>query len=415
MIAEIICIGTELLMGQVVNTNATYIADNLSQLGVNAYFQTVVGDNVDRIEGAIKIAEKRSDLLIFSGGLGPTQDDVTKQTVSNYLNEPLILDHEALEKIETFFKKTNREMTASNKKQALTFLNGRSFQNKNGHAIGTWIEKGQNSYLLLPGPPKELKLMVEDSVYPFLEGRVGKNRDFIISKTLRFYGIGESTLVNKLNDLIEEQTNPTIAPYAGEHEVTLRITASGNGEEECEEIIKTITDKVIDRVGDYYYGEGYSNSLVKVVGNLLRENKKTVSVAESLTGGLFQSQMVSIPKSSDFFVGGMVTYHTETKYKVLGVPEDIIKKYGVVSEECAISMAENCLKLFSTDIGISFTGVAGPEPLEGNEAGTIWIGLSFKNKDSVAYKYHFMHDREGNRQRTVMQGLDLLRRSLNNT
>lgn len=414
MIAEIICIGTELLMGQVVNTNATYIADNLSQLGVNAYFQTVVGDNVDRIEEAIKIAEKRSDLLIFSGGLGPTQDDVTKQTVANYLNEPLVLDQEALEQIETFFKKTNREMTESNKQQALTFLNGRSFQNKNGHAIGTWIEKGQNSYLLLPGPPKELKLMLEDSVYPFLEVRVGKNRDFIISKTLRFYGIGESTLVNKLNDLIEKQTNPTIAPYAGEHEVTLRITASGNGVEECEKMIKKVTDKIIDRVGDYYYGEGYNNSLVKVVGNLLRDNKKTISAAESLTGGLFQSQMVSIPKSGDFFVGGIVTYHTEIKYQVLGVPERVIKEYGVVSEECAISMAENCLKLFGTDIGISFTGVAGPEPLEGNEAGTVWIGLSFKNKDSVAYKYHFMHNREGNRQRTVMQGLDLLRRSLNN-
>ncbi|MGP6146190.1 competence/damage-inducible protein A [Jeotgalibaca sp. A122] len=412
MIAEIISVGTELLLGQIVNTDAAYLAKNLADLGINAYFQTVVGDNVNRLKEAITIAEGRSELLIFTGGLGPTQDDVTKETVAYHLQENLILDDTALANIKSYFELSGRKMTENNRKQALYFENGIGFPNRNGHALGTFIEKGKHLYLLVPGPPKELTLMFDNEILPFLEKYLGGSRQSLVSKTLRFYGIGESELVTKLDYHIKSQTNPTVAPYAGDYEVTLRLTASGTDENSCVALLSEKTKEILEIVGDYYYGEGHNNSLVKTVGNLLKEQHKTISAAESLTGGLFQSTLVSIPNSSDYFMGGMVTYHESVKREVLGVPAAIVQEHGVVSEACAMAMADRCREIFQTDIAISFTGVAGPEALEGEPAGTVWIGLSQKGKNTKALKYRFMHNRTGNRERSVMQGLDLIRRSL---
>ncbi|MGP6140043.1 competence/damage-inducible protein A [Jeotgalibaca sp. A127] len=412
MIAEIISVGTELLLGQIVNTDAAYLAKNLADLGINAYFQTVVGDNVNRLKEAITIAEGRSELLIFTGGLGPTQDDVTKETVAYHLQENLILDDTALANIKSYFELSGRKMTENNRKQALYFENGIGFPNRNGHALGTFIEKGEHLYLLVPGPPKELTLMFDNEILPFLEKYLGGSRQSLVSKTLRFYGIGESELVTKLDYHIKSQTNPTVAPYAGDYEVTLRLTASGTDENSCVALLSEKTKEILEIVGDYYYGEGHNNSLVKTVGNLLKEQHKTISAAESLTGGLFQSTLVSIPNSSDYFMGGMVTYHESVKREVLGVPAAIVQEHGVVSEACAMAMADRCREIFQTDIAISFTGVAGPEALEGEPAGTVWIGLSQKGKNTKALKYRFMHNRTGNRERSVMQGLDLIRRSL---
>lgn len=412
MIAEIISVGTELLLGQIVNTDAAYLAKNLADLGINAYFQTVVGDNVNRLKEAIVIAEGRSDLLIFTGGLGPTQDDVTKETVASHLKENLILDDTALANIKAYFELSGRKMTANNRKQALYFENGIGFPNGNGHALGTFLEKGKHLYLLVPGPPKELNLMFENEVLPFLETYLAGNRKSLVSKTLRFYGIGESELVTKLEHYIKNQSNPTVAPYAGDYEVTLRLTASGADNDYCEALLSDKTKEILEIVGDYYYGEGQDNSLVKTIGNLLTEQHKTISAAESLTGGLFQSTLVSIPNSSDYFLGGIVTYHESVKREVLGVPAAIVQKHGVVSEACASAMADRCREMFQTDIAISFTGVAGPDALEEEPAGTVWIGLSRKGKNTKALKYRFMHNRTGNRERSVMQGMDLIRRSL---
>lgn len=412
MIAEIISVGTEILLGQIVNTDAVYLATKIAELGINSYFQTVVGDNAERLEEAIEVAEKRCQLLIFTGGLGPTQDDITKEVLAKHLNENLVTDQKALKRIEDYFNKSGRIMTENNRKQALYFENGLAFANRNGHAIGTYIEKGNHAYLLVPGPPKELTLMFENEVYPFLEKRLGDNNGIIVSKTLRFFGIGESELVTKLSHCIETQTNPTVAAYAGDYEVTLRLTAKAKNTEICHTMLEKMETKIMAAVGEYYYGEGADNTLVKTVASLLRKQSLTLSAAESLTGGMFQSKLVSVPNSSEYFIGGIVSYHARIKQDVLGVSRDIIQKQGVVSEACAIEMAERCRRLFQTDLGISFTGVAGPNELEGKPAGTAWIGISRRGGESFACQYRFMHDRQGNRERAVMQGLDLVRRLL---
>lgn len=412
VIAEIISVGTELLLGQIVNTDASFVAKELSNLGINTYHQSVVGDNKEKMTKTIEIAEERSDLLILIGGLGPTQDDITKQTLSEHLQEPLMIEAGAMEHIRHWFNGSGREMTSNNKNQALYFQNGRMFKNANGMAIGSFIKKNGKSYLLLPGPPHELKKMFQEEVTPYLKTLMTGERQFIVSKTLRFFGIGESTLVNKLQSLIDNQTNPTIAPYAGELQVSLRITASGSDKVTCSQLIEQTSKKIMDEVGEYVYGEGEHTTLEQVVFDLLKEQELVISAAESLTAGLFQSQFVNVPKSGDVFLGGIVTYAKETKQEILGVPESILREKGMVSEECAISMAENCLKMFQSDIAISFTGVAGPDSLENNPPGTVWIGISQKNKKSFAKEYRFMRTREGNRRQSVMQGLDLLRRTL---
>lgn len=412
MIAEIIAVGTELLLGQTVNTNAAFVAKELASLGVNAYYQTVVGDNAEKLKETFRIAEGRSDFLILIGGLGPTQDDITKETLAAYLGEPLIIDPGALEHIRYWFAASGREMTENNRKQALYFQNGRVFPNGNGHAVGTFLEKADKAYLLLPGPPKELEKMVKEKVRPFLEEYVRGEKQYILSKTLRFYGIGESTLTDRLEDLILSQTNPTIAPYAGNYEVTLRLTANGVDEAECRALLEETAGNVLAIAGEYCYGEGESNSLMTVVKNLLQERGLKLSAAESLTGGLFQAELVKVPEIGDVFPGGIVSYDEAIKQDVLGVPQSILEEHGMVSEECAIAMADRCRTLFRSDVGISFTGAAGPDELEENPAGTVWIGISQEGKASFAKKYRFLRDRNGNREQTVMQGFDLLRRTL---
>lgn len=412
MIAEIISVGTELLLGQIVNTNAAYIAKKLAQLGINTYYQTVVGDNEEKLIQTIKIAEERSDLLIFIGGLGPTPDDLTKETVAKHLEEPLILDAASLENIRYYFEQQGREMSSNNQKQAVYFQNGRFFKNSVGHAIGTYLQKNEKAYLLVPGPPKEMIKMLDEEIEPFLRSLNENKEQFILSNTLRFYGIGESTLVDQLASIIENQTNPTVAAYAGSYEVSLRITASGPDEASCKERMEKMKEEILAVVGDYCYGEGEDNSLANVVETILVEKGLKISAAESLTGGLFQSTLVSVPQCGQVFPGGIVSYEEGIKRDVLGVPEEILEKDGMVSEACAISMAEKCLEMFRTDLAISFTGAAGPDSLEGNPPGTVWIGISQVGKESFARKYRFMHDREGNRERSVQQGLDLLRRLL---
>ena len=410
MIAEIISVGTELLLGQIVNTNAAFIARELAAVGINAYHQSVVGDNRQKLIDVIKIAEERSDLLIFTGGLGPTQDDITKETIASYLNEPLALDSDGLAHIRNYFEKTGREMTANNEKQAVYFKNGLAFKNMNGHALGSYIKKEETAYVVLPGPPNELKEMVQSELMPFLLAEINSDRHYILSKTLCFYGIGESTLASRLAPLIDGQTNPTLAPYAGSHEVSLRITASGKDADDCNQLLEQMVKDVLVSVGDYYYGEGEQNSLANVVGQLLTSKGMSISAAESLTGGLFQSTLVSIPKSSQFFKGGMVAYDEAIKRNGLGISQQLLDEQGTVSEACAIAMSEACRQFFQTDIAISFTGVAGPDDLENQPAGTVWIGISQAGKEPFAKQYRFMKDRNGNRQHAVMQGLDVIRR-----
>ncbi len=411
MNAEIIAVGTELLLGQVVNTNATFLSKELATLGIEVYHQSVVGDNPKRLEEAIKLAEKRSELVILTGGLGPTKDDMTKQVLAKHLGKELVLDNEAMRKITAFHEQRNQPMSENNKLQAVVIKNSTVLKNKNGLAAGMFLEIFKQSYLLLPGPPHELEKMFEQEAKPLLLKKITTNT-ILVSRVLRFYGIGESRLVTLMDDLIEKQTNPTIASYTGKHEVSLRLTANGRAEIDCESMLDNLEDIIRKRAGDYIYGYGDDTSLVEVVSNVIKDNKLMLSAAESLTGGSFQSMLTTVSGASDFFEGGIVTYSNRIKKEILAIEPQIIEQFGVVSSQCAIMMAENVKKLFNTDIGISFTGVAGPQELENKKSGTVWIGLAIKNKEPYAKCFQFDKDRNNNQELSVLAGLNLIYREL---
>ncbi|AEB29378.1 competence damage-inducible protein A [Carnobacterium sp. 17-4] len=412
MNAEIIAVGTELLMGQVVNTNASFLSRELSLLGLDVYHQVVVGDNPKRLLEAIQVAEQRSDLVILSGGLGPTKDDITKQVLAEHLNKKLILDMSTMEKISSYFKNSKRVMTENNRLQAMVIEGSTVLKNETGLAAGMFLKQDKQAFLLLPGPPSELEPMFIKEVRPLLmDGRPNENH--LVSRILRFFGIGESQLAAELDDLIEEQKNPTLATYAGKHEVTLRLTANGTTEEACQLLLDKMEAIIQQRIGGYFYGYGEDRRLVNVVTDLLNEQNLTLTAAESLTGGAFQNLITSVSGASNYFKGGIVTYSNEAKTTILGVAKRSIEEFGVVSAECAIEMAKKAQGMFDTDLAISFTGVAGPDKLDNKEVGTVWIGIATK-ETTFAKEYHFGKGRENNREKSIMSGLELIRRVLLN-
>lgn len=410
MKAEIIAVGTELLLGQVVNTNATFLSEELAALGIDVYYHTVVGDNGGRLRTLLAEAQQRSDLVVLCGGLGPTDDDLTKDVVADYIQQPLIEDPAGLAKLEQFFKVLERKMTPNNLRQALTIAGGRVIQNPTGLAVGTLVEANGTNYLLLPGPPNEMKPMFQQYARPLLE-ELFPQQERLISVVLRFYGIGESQLVTELKEMIEQQTNPTIAPYAKTNEVTLRLTVKTADEQEGKRLLAETEAKILEKVGDYFYGYGDDNSLVKVTVDLLKEQGKTITAAESLTAGLFQSTLGEISGASEVFKGGFVTYSQETKERFLQIPHELLEQHGTVSRECAIAMAEQARILADSDYALSFTGVA-EESIEGQKTGTVWISLAEKGQAPTAECYHFNRDRNFVRNSAVMRGLDILRRAL---
>lgn len=409
--AEIIAVGTEILLGQIVNTNASYLSSKLAQLGIDVFYHTVVGDNEKRLQNAIEIAEQRSDIVIFSGGLGPTKDDMTKQTLARHLGRSLVIDEETQQKITRYFEQGEREMTENNRWQAAVIEGSIILKNKTGLAAGMYFEDKGKKYILLPGPPFELEPMFEDEVMPILAS-LTENSDVLVSRVLRLFGIGEAQLAETLDDLIETQTNPTIATYAQENEVSIRLTAKAPSHEESNRMIDEMEIQIRNKVGNYIYGIGSKTSLAEVVRDLLVEKDYMLTSAESLTGGLFQSTLVNVPGLSNNFFGGIVSYREEIKQSILGVSKETIEKYTVVSEQCAKEMADGAKKIFGADIGISFTGYAGPKEIDGDDAGLVWIGIAIEGKETTAYRYRFNKDRNGNRRRTVLAGLDLLRREL---
>lgn len=411
MNAEIIAVGTELLLGQIVNSNASYLSKELALLGIDVFNHTVVGDNDKRMKEAIKIAEGRADILIFSGGLGPTKDDMTKQVVADHLGLPLIMDKDTEQKVVQYHADMKREMSENNRLQAVIIDGSTILKNETGLAAGMYIEYKGKKYILLPGPPNELHPMFEQEVQPIL-AKLTENSDQLVSRVLRLFGIGESQLAAKLEDIIDSQTNPTIATYAEENEVSIRITAKGKNEEQCNQLIDKMENQVRDIVGDYIYGIGSETSLAQVVRDLLVNKDYRLTAAESLTGGLFQSSLVNIPGLSLNFIGGLVSYSEGIKESVLGVSEETIEQYGVVSSECAEEMADKVKEMFDADIGISFTGYAGPKEVDGEKAGIVWIGLAVTGRETQTYYYHFGKDRNGNRKRSVLTGFDLVRRLL---
>ena len=412
MHAEIIAVGTEILLGQIVDTNTRLVGQVLADLGIDVYYQTVVGDNEVRMKAAIDLAAKRSDLVILTGGLGPTKDDLTKQVVAAYLGKQLVEDEAAMLKIKRHFEISQRKMTANNRLQALYIEGSKPLANETGLAVGDFYQAEQGpDFMLLPGPPSELRPMLFKVALPLLK-QAYRQDQILSSRVLRFFGIGESQLASQLDDLIENQTNPTIAPYAKDNEVTLRLTASAKDEQEAQALLDGLESKIAKRCGQYLYGYGDDNSLAQVVMTKLREKNLTITAAESLTGGQLQAALTSIPGASQAFMGGFVTYANYAKEKLLAIPAEVIDKHGSVSEQTAILMAEQAKQKLGADVGVSLTGVAGPDSLEGQPVGTVWIGIAYRNKAGYAQKFHFPRQRKYVQARAVLTALDLVRKEL---
>ena len=384
MKAEIIAVGTEILTGQITNTNAQFLSEEFAKLGIDVFFQTAVGDNEERLLSIIDLASKRSDLVVLCGGLGPTEDDLTKQTLAKYLRRNLVFDEQASKRLNEFFAtRPQFTRTANNERQAQLIEGSTPLQNSTGLAVGGVIEVDGVTYVVLPGPPSELKPMVWDYLVPLLSS----DHKQLYSRVLRFFGIGESQLVTVLSDLIDNQTDPTIAPYAKTGEVTLRLSTKADDIESAKEKLDQLEQKILSKktlnsipLENLLYGYGDDNSMARVVFDLLKKKHKTITAAESLTAGLFQSSIADFSGSSSVFNGGFVTYSIEEKSKMLQIPLEKLQEHGVVSHFTAEKMAEQSRKLIDADFGIGLTGVAGPDSLEGHPAGTVFIGIATREK-----------------------------------
>lgn len=404
--AEIICVGTELLLGDIINTNAPYLSQKLAVLGINQYQQSVVGDNADRLKLKLSDSLANSDIVITSGGLGPTYDDLTKEVVADLLGKKLVMDSQALENIENIFKRRNVEMTDNNKKQALVPEGAVVFYNTKGTAPGIAVETDEGKcVIMLPGPPREFEPMVDLSVVPFL---MKYSNGTIFSKTIHVFGMGESTIEANLYHWMTTSKNPTIAPYAKNSETQIRITATGDHVEEC----KVLCDDMIQRiaqtnVGKYIYGVDVG-SLENALVHQLKDTGLTISTAESCTGGLISKRITDISGSSDVYFGGVIAYSNEIKVKFLNVSQQTLDTYGAVSEETALEMACGIREKCHTDIGISATGIAGP----GGGTSEKPVGLIYLAVSSQAYTQVFKlltanYDRESNRWRASSHALSL--------
>ena len=415
MKAEIIAVGTEILTGQIVNTNAQFLSEKLAEIGVDVYFQTAVGDNETRLISLLEIAQKRSNLVILTGGLGPTEDDLTKQTLAQFLGRDLTFDPQAQAKLDDFFAhRPDYARTPNNERQAQIVQGSIPLPNETGLAVGGMIEVDGVTYVVLPGPPSELKPMVLNELLPRLT--TGAK---LYSRVLRFFGIGESQLVTILSDLIEEQTDPTIAPYAKTGEVTLRLSTKATSQEEARKALDNIEEKIFARqtfegiaLKEICYGYGEEASLASVVVEELKKKKQTITAAESLTAGLFQATLANFSGASTIFKGGFVTYSLEEKAKMLDIPKVELEEYGVVSAFAAEKMAEQARLKTKSDFGISLTGVAGPDSLEGHPAGTVFIGLSQASGTEVIQVNIAGRSRADVRKIAVMHAFNLVRKAL---
>ncbi|WP_026885251.1 competence/damage-inducible protein A [Clostridium beijerinckii] len=408
MKAEIIAIGTEILLGDIINSNAQYLAQELAALGIDMYYQQVVGDNERRVMHAFDEAYSRSDIIITTGGLGPTDDDIRKEVAAKYFNKKLIQDSDSIEKIRNYFKFRERTMTENNLKQGLIPEGAIIINNDNGTAPGVIIEEDNKIMIILPGPPKEMKPMFEESIKPYLQE---KSDSILVSRVINILGIGESAVAEEIKDLIDTQTNPTIAPYAKDVGVMLRITAKAETKDEALKLIEPIEVEIKNRLGDNVYATEDA-SIEEVVAKLLIEKKLTISTAESCTGGMIASSLINYPGISEVFLEGAVTYSNEAKHNRLGVNNDTLNKYGAVSEETAREMAIGIAKTSKTDVSIVTTGIAGPEggTLE-KPVGLVFIGVYVQGKVTVQ-RCLFKGDRNKVRLQATIKGLDMLRRIL---
>ena len=407
MKAEMIAVGTEILLGDIVNTDAQVISMGLNELGIDVYYQTVVGDNPERLKEVLDIARKRSDLIITTGGLGPTLDDLTRETIAEAFGKQLVLHKPTLRRITAFFEQIGREMTQNNVKQAMLPADCKVLANDWGTAPGCVFEADGVHVMMLPGPPRECTPVFRTAGMAYL-ARLADG--VIVSHHIRIFGIGESTMEEKLHDLMEHSSNPTVAPYAKDGECLVRVTAKADTKEAAEQLLEPVVRQVCDQLGDVVYGVDVSD-LAHAVAKVLTEKGLSLSVAESCTGGLLSKRITDVPGASVFYKGGACTYCNEIKVKVLGVKQETLDRYTAVSSQTAREMAEGIAKAYGTDLGIGITGYAGPDGGEdGTPAGTIYIGIYDRGRTQVRCILS-PRGREGARWEAANHALDMILRA----
>lgn len=406
MIVELISVGTEILLGNIVNTNAAYLSEKCALLGLSLYYQTAVGDNEERLSETIRTALGRSDVVILSGGLGPTQDDLTKEVTAKVMGKKLVEDSHSRERIEEYFKNSKiTTITENNWKQAMVPEGCIVVDNQNGTAPGIIIEDNGKSVILLPGPPGELKPMFEKDIFPYL------NRlqpEIIYSVMVKLCGVGESMVETQIKDLIEAQTNPTIATYAKTGEVHLRVTAKAADEKEAKKLVKPMVKELKSRFGTCVYTIEENVTLEEAVISMLKEKELTLTTAESITGGMLAARFTNVPGASEVFKQGFVTYSNRAKRKLLDVKKSTLKDYGAVSERTAKEMAKNGAFITGSDVCISLTGIAGPATEENKPIGLVYMACSYNNKITVQ-EFHFKGERAKIRENAVVKALTMLR------
>lgn len=410
MKVEIITVGTEILLGDILNTNCRYLSRELAAMGIEMYYQITVGDNEERLLKTLEESLNRSDIVICTGGLGPTEDDITKEVCAKYFGYELELHKPSLDAMIERFKYMNRVPTKNNEKQAYFPKEAYILKNDNGTAPGCIMEKEGKMIVVLPGPPKEMESMFENYVKPYLSKLTD---DVIESEVLRIIGVGESKVENDILDIIDSQTNPTIATYAKGYECTLRITAKAKSVEEAKELIKPMSDEMKRRFGQSLYATG-ETSIEEVVAKMLVENNLKIAVAESCTGGMVSASLINYPGISSVFMEGCVTYSNEAKMKSLGVKKETLDVYGAVSDKCAKEMASGVAARYNTNVGIATTGIAGPGGgTDEKPVGLVYFGIYINGK-VITKKYVFNGDRQGIRERATRTILNDLRLELLN-
>lgn len=409
MTVELISVGTEILLGNIVNTNAAFLAEECAKLGLSCYYQTVVGDNEKRISETLKLALTRADVIILGGGLGPTQDDLTKEVAAKVLKRKLVENAEAKKRIEEYFAKKRENIPDNNWKQSLVPNDSIVLLNDNGTAPGIIIEEGEKKVILLPGPPNELKPMFLQQVVPYFKKN---NKQVIISKTVKVCGIGESAVEQFIEDLINEQNNPTIATYAKSGEVHMRVTASATDEAEAKKLIKPIVKELKKRFGAAVYSTDEDVTLEMTVVDLLKAGDLNVSTVESCTGGLLAGRIINVPGVSDVYKSGFVTYSNKAKRKLVGVKKSTLEKYGAVSKQVAEEMVLGVHAVNKADVIISTTGIAGPDGgTEEKPVGLVYISCFVCGRIRTQ-EYRFSGNRAKVREATVSAALTLARTCL---
>lgn len=410
MVVELISVGTELLLGNIVNTNTQFLAEKCALLGLTMYHQVTVGDNHDRLAEVIRTALKRSDVIILTGGLGPTEDDLTKEVCAEVMGFPLVEDTHTHERIEEYFRNNIYKVIPDNNwKQAIVPAGCIVLDNDNGTAPGLILEKYGKSAILLPGPPNELYPLFMNQVYPYLQKL---QPEVIRSQMVKICGVGESQVEDKILDLIDKQQNPTIATYAKTGEVHIRVTAKAATEEDAKKLVKPVVKEIKNRFGDYVYSTKEEETLEQTVVRLLKKYELTVTTAESCTGGLLAGRIINVPGASEVYNEGFITYSNKAKRKYLDVSKSTLKKYGAVSEQTAREMATGGVFATDSDACVAVTGLAGPDGgSEEKPVGLVYIATYMKDKVNVQ-KYQFKGNRAKIREQAVVKGLDLLRRSI---